>query len=82
MPYYMYIISVSSVRCHVGDETFTRQFNLDRHMLRASHTSFASSLATLEDTPREVCNVGSLTPQDLYFEGGQGEKFTLPVRSC
>ncbi|KAL5475590.1 hypothetical protein EMCRGX_G025421 [Ephydatia muelleri] len=30
------------------------QFNLDRRMLRASHTSFASSLATLEDAPRET----------------------------
>ena len=39
------------------DETFTRQFNLDRRMLRASHTSFASSLATLEDAPREVCRM-------------------------
>lgn len=36
------------------DESFTRQFNLDRHTLRSSHTSFASSLATSDDAPRET----------------------------
>ena len=48
---YLFLVPLGQYRCEVCQETFTRRYNLDRHLARLAHINVAESLV---DTPSEI----------------------------